>query len=76
VPKAYKKALDKFLKIEQLNDCLSSTTDRLSFKAQFSPFKPFKFTFDIVIIESEGGRWRKKVLVESLEPDPDDFIEI
>ena len=35
--------------------------------------KPFKSgTLDLVITRPEGGRWKFRLQLEALEPDPDD----
>ena len=54
---------------------LINRDDYLVFNLKFSPMKPYKIdNIELVIDCEQGGRWKYRVNLESLEPEPDDVI--
>ena len=49
---------------------------KLSIKIKFYPLRPFKTECEFIITKSSGGQWIKNIILESLEPEPDDIINI
>lgn len=54
-----------------LEDC-----DEVHFDASFTPLKPFRTNFDLLVKRDIGGVWKFPMSLEATEPDIDDLIVI
>lgn len=68
--------IQKYLKITSVSSSLSSGSDPLIYQVFFTPQKPFKANFEIMISRPTGGRWKFKAFAEATEPDEDDVLTI
>mmetsp|Transcript_30926 Transcript_30926/g.28111 ORF Transcript_30926/g.28111 Transcript_30926/m.28111 type:complete len:157 (+) Transcript_30926:298-768(+) len=77
VPKEFEHVIPgKWIKFKDIKNTLTDPADYLIFEASFAPLKPFKMTTEMTINKSSGGRWKFRLFLEALLPDPDDKIEI
>jgi hypothetical protein len=77
VPEEYKNIINKDFQINPLKKELFSLDDYLVYNIKFNPMKPLRINNLELIIECEqGGRWKFRINLESLEPEPDDTISI
>jgi hypothetical protein len=68
--------LQKYLKITSVSNTLSCGLDPLLYQVIFTPQKPFRANFELIISKPTGGRWKYKGIVESTEPEVDDVLTI
>lgn len=66
--------LSRTLRLTPATDLLKPTS--LSVALEWSPLRPMRASAAIVVSKASGGRWRYELLLEAVEPEPDDVIQI
>lgn len=60
--------VDRFFKLRMLTQNTEGK-DEILFEALFTPLKPFKANFDLVVKRESGGVWKFPISLEALPPD-------
>ena len=77
VPEELENIVSRDLQIISVKKQLSSREDFLMYKLKYSPMKPLRMNnLELVVDCEQGGRWKFRVNLECLEPEPDDHIFI
>lgn len=76
VDENYQNLVKKCLNITEIKGNLEYSDDELLYQVKFSPMKPFKTSFDLIISRRTGGRWKFRVFLEATDPDEDDTLVI
>lgn len=51
-----------------------NTNKKINLIVKFLPLRPFKTELELIIIRKKGGQWVFNLLLEALEPDPEDNL--
>lgn len=76
MPEQLKTIVDRFFKLKMINSQAEEGFDEIKFEAQFTPLKPFKANFDLIVKRESGGVWKFPMSLEGTPPDVDDWIHI
>ena len=72
----YKSLIDKCLTVEKDKIFEKDGKNYVMLNIKFYPLRPFKTECEFIISKGSGGQWIYTVILEALEPEPDDIIHI
>jgi len=72
----FQNLIKKCFNIVETKNALQNCNEELRYQIKFTPMKPFKTSFDLIISKPTGGRWKFRIFLEATQPDEDDTLKI